>query len=146
MRPVLMLSAVLLLAAGCGGGKLAAVSGRVTIDGKPAPNVHVAFEPIGSADNPNPGYGSVGVTDAQGIYRLQTFWPKKENGAVVGKHRVRINLQGPQEGELGQFARPPGKKAAAVPQLPWRYNEQTELTYEVPAGGTDGANFDLMSK
>jgi prepilin-type N-terminal cleavage/methylation domain-containing protein len=31
------------------------VSGKVLIDGKPAGNVHVAFEPIGSRKNPNPG-------------------------------------------------------------------------------------------
>jgi hypothetical protein len=148
MRRVVMFWSFLLLVAGCGEGhRLADVSGRVSIDGKPTPNVHVQFEPIGSADNPNPGPGSIGITDEQGIYRLRTVWPQ-ENGAVVGKHQVRINRQGRGGGdaEPATAAEMRARSAAAIRQLPARYNEKSELTFEVRADGTDSANFDLTSK
>jgi hypothetical protein len=140
--------AVLLMLPGCGDGhRLADVSGRVSIDGKPAPKVHVQFEPIGSAENPNPGPGSIGITDAQGVYRMRTVWPQ-EDGAVVGKHVVRINLQQPlaSNAEAATAAELRAREAALIRQLPARYNEKSELTFGVPSGGTDSADFDLTSK
>ncbi|MBI3464083.1 MAG: hypothetical protein HY000_13655 [Planctomycetes bacterium] len=148
MRRVAIFSAFLLTLAGCGDGhRLVAVSGRVNIDGKPAPNVHVQFEPIGSADNPNPGPGSIGITDAEGVYRLRTVWPQ-DDGAVVGKHQVRINLQQPlaSDAEPATAAELRARDAALIRQLPARYNEKSELTFEVPADGTDSADFDVTSK
>lgn len=148
MSRVSIVFAFQLLLAGCGDGhRLASVSGRVAIDGKPTPKVHVQFEPIGSADNPNPGPGSIGITDEQGIFRLRTVWPQ-DDGAVVGKHQVRINLQGPagSDAEPATAAEMRARDAAAVRQLPARYNEKSELTFEVPADGTESANFDLTSK
>src|SRR5690349_1889076 len=121
-RHVAILS-TLLLVAGCSDGpRLAEVSGRVTIDGRPAPKVHVQFEPVGSADNPNPGPGSIGITDEQGIYRLRTVWPQ-EDGAVIGKHQVRINLQAPLELEAEPMtaAEFRAREKAAIKQLPAKY-------------------------
>jgi hypothetical protein len=148
MRRIGILGALLLMAAGCGDGhRLAEVSGRVSIDGKPTPNVHVQFEPIGSAENPNPGPGSIGITDDQGTYRLRTVWPQ-EDGAVVGRHQVRINRQGKPGGdaEPATAAEFRAQQAAAIRQLPSRYNEKSGLTFDVPADGTDAANFELTSK
>jgi hypothetical protein len=138
MRRYLVLCAAL-LAAGCSRGGIVPVSGKIIIDGKPTGNVHVSFEPIGSKDNPNPGPGSVGVTDEGGVYRLHTIWPQKD-GAVVGTHHVKVNLQG-VAGDV-----PPGTKALFARQLPPRYNEKTTLTYDVPEGGTEKADFELTFK
>jgi hypothetical protein len=147
MRQVAVVS-TLLFAAGCGDGqRLADVSGRISIDCRPAPKVHVQFEPVGSADNPNPGPGSIGITDEQGVYRLRTVWPQ-EDGAVVGKHQVRINLQAPLELEAEPMtaAEFRARERVAIKQLPAKYNEKSELTFDVPADGTDKADFELTSK
>ena len=55
---------------GCGGGvadqpELAAVSGQVTLDGQPLPNVILTFKPVGE------GRSSSGVSDEDGNYSLQ---------------------------------------------------------------------------
>jgi hypothetical protein len=147
MRLSLLVCGVLLIAGCRDGHRIADVSGRVSIDGKPAPNVHVQFEPIGSADNPNPGPGSIGITDEQGVYHLRTVWPQQD-GAAVGKHQVRINLQGRpgSDVEPTTAAEMRAQQAAAVRQLPARYNEKSELTFDVPPDGTEKADFDLTSK
>ena len=134
---------------------VAPVSGKVTVDGEPIADLTVSFEPIGSADNPNPGFGSMGKTDAQGAYSLKTV-PDADSGAIVGEHRVRILRMG---GGAGAAADAPEDDAAMLKevvasvkkrgfsgQLPARYNMQTELTFQVPDEGTDSANFDLKSK
>src|SRR5437773_4075322 len=79
------------LVAGCGGDgpKLTPVSGVVKVDGKPYPNAMVSFQPTGGKDPMNPGKGSMGITDAQGRFTL--VYGGSENGAVVGKHTVRIS-------------------------------------------------------
>src|SRR5688500_5040150 len=91
MRAQLTLIPLVLLVAGCGpaGPKIAPVSGTVYMDGKPLPNVGIAFQPIGSADNPNPGRGSTGVTDASGRFTLKI--DGEIDGAVVARHRVCIS-------------------------------------------------------
>ena len=153
MRNLWIVSLLLLpVATGCGSPyNLAPVSGKVTIDGAPGDNCNVAFEPIGSQTNPNPGPTSLGLTNEQGVFTLQTV-PDKHAGAVVGKCRVRIFLVSASEMDedamlkmkLQQRA---GRGAgAAGKQLPSRYNMKTELTFDVPPKGTDGANFDLSWK
>lgn len=135
--------ACLLLVAGCGDPfPLAPVSGQIKIGGRPAANVHVSFEPIGSDQDPVAGPGSIGVTDAEGRYRLTTAVEDYE-GAVVGEHRVRIALQ--QAIVVDELDRRyKGLPAAAeVKQLPEEYNDRTTLRFAVPAAGTDSADFDL---
>jgi len=124
---------------GCGSAaKVASVSGTVTLDGKPLPNAHVAFQPVAEGASHNVGQGSVGVTDAAGHYTLN-LTDTGESGAAVGKHRVEINLK-MESDDRDPKLRPPPKK------LPERYNRSTELEFDVPASGTDQANFDLKSK
>ena len=91
---------VLVLAAlGCGSDyRLAPVSGRVTLNGKPLAGAHVHFQPIGSRAQPSPGPGSHGVTDAEGRFTLQV--DARQPGAVVGREaqigrgdRCAIRLQ-----------------------------------------------------
>jgi len=107
------------LAAGCGGGSnYARVSGVVTVDGKPYKNAVVAFQPVGGQGNTAPGRGSSAVTDENGRYTLTT--DDGQTGAVVGKHKVRIQTKrdNPQaffDPEVGSPDRPgaPGQEVGA---------------------------------
>jgi hypothetical protein len=136
MRRLLVLLLLLPLLAGCGGGGVAAVSGRVTLDGRPLANAAVLFQPVSAAGNNNPGPGSTGVTDADGRYTL-TITGKEQRGAVVGKHKVRITMMAQTDS--------PDDKPRPVKQLPPRYNRDTILEYDVPDGGTGAADFALTT-
>jgi hypothetical protein len=57
-------------------------SGRVLWNGKPVENAIVAL------DSEVHTVTAVGTTDAQGLFRLETYRPG--DGAVAGRHRVRI--------------------------------------------------------
>jgi hypothetical protein len=134
-------------AAGCGDSKHAPVSGRVLVDGKPKKDLIVLFQPIGSDENPNPGKGSSGRTDEDGRYTLTV--DDSTSGAVVGKHRVAI-FTALADSELRIDPETGSEDGAAPPKskesIPPKYNDMTELTYEVSPEGTDRANFDLKTK
>ena len=79
----------LLLVAGCSGSNrpsLAPVSGVVTWRGDPVAGAEVMFMPTG-------GRPATGTTDADGRYRLSTF--AKDDGALVGRHKVTITKRVP---------------------------------------------------
>ncbi|MDR3638002.1 MAG: hypothetical protein P4L84_29620 [Isosphaeraceae bacterium] len=156
--------------AGCGSENftLAPTSGRVTVDGQPVAGLRIAFEPIGSSERPAPGPEAIGVTDGEGRFTLSTMSESPRQGAVVGKCRVRIwTLPSNQEDALfddqnpaynpveeikvlKQRIRSGGRSKTKVNRpthaLPLRYNDNTELSFEVPHGGTDKADFQLSSK
>jgi hypothetical protein len=134
-----LLSFVVLLAAGCGSTKTAPVSGRITLNGKPLAKASVTFAPIGSKDKQEPGPSSAGITDADGRYSL-TLIGEEGNGAMIGKHKVRIALQEEVDTTVDEIK---PKDAAKLKQLPLKYNGQTTLEFDVPAGGTDKADFEL---
>ncbi len=134
---------VLTGAVGCGGSEIVPVSGVVKLNGKPYRNAVVSFQPVGNRDSPNPGRGSAGVTDADGRYTLT--YDGERPGALVGKHRVRIFTQqggGGEEGGKGKAVRP---QRFAEP-IPIEWHEKSMKTFEVPTGGTDAANFDILTK
>jgi hypothetical protein len=144
----LLASALLAVAAsGCGeaGPKYAPVSGVVTLDGKPYGEAVVSFQPKATATNPNPGRGSAGETDEKGHFVLQT--DDLKNGAVVGKHLIRVQTRGqvvqfdPSTGSPDN-APPPGKRDP----IPAEWNTMSNKEFEVPPGGTDKANFDIVTK
>jgi len=138
MRPLFLLPLLLPLAAGCGGPyKTASVSGRVTLNGKPLANAAVLFQPVATQGDNEPGPGSTGVTDADGHYTL-TLIGKKGKGAIIGKHKVRITKMA-QESDPSDDRPPPFQQPSA------RRNRETQLEFDVPAGGTDAANFSLSS-
>ena len=120
--------AVIVGLTGCGGGG-APVSGVVTLDGKPVEGATVSFTPE-SGDGDGLG-GSYGKTDAQGRYTLRTVAQDKP-GAAVGKHRVTISLT---------QADPNNPEGIQKDLIPAKYNVKSELTFEVPSGGTDKADF-----
>jgi hypothetical protein len=128
----------LALAAGCGGEKFAPVSGRVTLNGKPLIGATVSFQPVAPDGSANAAPGSVGKTGANGEYILTGSDGRA--GAWVGKHRVMITLVT----EVAEAdARPPRGGWPQKEKVPAKYNSASKETYEVPAGGTTGADFAL---
>jgi hypothetical protein len=130
-----------LLLVGCGGAKIVPVSGVVTLDGKPYKNGIVSFQPIGSMSNPNVGRGSSGVTDENGKFTL--IYDGDRPGALVGKHRVRIFTKLGGADTEGEPNRPAAKGEAMFEPIPAEWHEQSEKEFDVPAGGTRKANFDI---
>src|SRR5262245_44330184 len=136
---------VVLLGCGGGGPKYVPVSGVVTLDGKPYGDGVVVFLPKATSDNPNPGRSSAGETDANGKFVLKT--DELKTGAVVGKHLVKISTRGP----VVQFDPAVGSPDNAPPNIkrdlvPAEWNTMSYKEFEVPARGTDKANFDIVTK
>jgi hypothetical protein len=82
------LATLCLALSGCGGGAadlpdLGRVSGTVTIDGEPTPDVSVMFAPVDG------GRSSSGVTDSSGKYVL--YYNANTEGALIGAHNVHIS-------------------------------------------------------
>ena len=107
---------------GCGGGgsdlpELGSVTGTVLVDGTPAPDLTVSFEPTAG------GRSSIGKTDASGKYELS--FNAEEKGAIVGSHRVSITS--PSEAPS-----PSGEEPKDA--IPAKYNKESTLTGEVKAG------------
>jgi hypothetical protein len=131
---------------GCGNSRYVPVSGVVTVNGKPYRNATVQFLPVATGDNPNPGRGALGHTDENGRFTLKT--DDVHEGAVVGKHRIRITTKYSKElkgYEVWDAEKNQAVKAAADPVPPeWNYESKKEFT--VPAGGTDKANFEIVTK
>jgi hypothetical protein len=141
MRARSLLGLAAFLALGCGSKDLVPVSGTVTLNGKPLVGATVTFLSVADEGSAYAGTSSLGKTDKDGHYSLQTT--KGAKGARVGKYRVSISLLKEQVGDRDE-RRPRGgwKLADEVPTL---YNEKTTLTFDVPDGGTDQADFPLTS-
>ena len=111
-----------LAAAGCGGGDLGTVEGRVTLDGQPLAGAVVRFLP---KDGSRP---SEAVTDEQGHYELR--FTEERYGALVGEHRVQVSTYGEDEDEQG--------KPVIVPEkVPMKYNIHSELFKKVEPGSNE---------
>ena len=139
MRMRFVLGLALLSAVGCGGSsyRFAPVSGKITLDGKPLAGASVNFQPIAVGSETGPG--SAGKTNEKGEYTLTSS--KGKNGAQVGKHQVSISLLNAQVGDRDE--RPPRGGWPLADKLPAKYNVNSELSFVVPPGGSDQANFDL---
>ena len=132
---VLFALAVIVLFSGCG-PKKASVSGVITFEGKPLPEHIVSFEPVDVKNSLD--LIATGTTDAQGHYTLVDL---KTKAAVcpVGKCRVRIIWRNPNQPK-------PGSEEVAAYNPPVKLPVSTSdgsMTFEVPAGGTDKADFAL---
>lgn len=80
-----------LLSGGCG-ERYVGVSGRVTVDGEPKENIRVLFTWNDDA-KPSADTG-VGVTDAEGRYRLTSLL-KEKGGMEPGTYSVTFKWQDP---------------------------------------------------
>jgi hypothetical protein len=110
------------------------VSGKVTVDGQPLANVAINFGPLtGGMDG---AYAAYGKTGADGRYTLKLV-DNGQPGATVGKNRVTLNesIDGPVSD---------GAAAKVQFRLPPTARDGT-LQFDVPASGTDSANFDFPS-
>ena len=108
------------------------VSGKVTADGQPLANIAVNFGPMtGGMDG---AYAAYGKTDAEGRYTLKLV-DNGQPGASIGKNRVTLN-------EYSDAPVSDGAAAKVQFKLPPTARDGT-LQFEVPAGGTDAANFDF---
>lgn len=85
--PVLALCLLALFAPGCGrdGPHVVQVKGTVTRGGKAVPKLFLNFWP-------EKGRPSWGMTDQDGNYTLN--YERNRDGAVVGKHKVWVELRG----------------------------------------------------
>lgn len=142
---------VLLVSLGCGGADntvpTADVAGTVTKDGKPLAGVEVFF-----STEKFEGYGK---TDENGKYRLI-------NGAAVGTNKIFMkkfnggppvkgfdsSIPGMGEGQAAALmaAQSASKGGKADPSMiPPEYKDAatTKLTFPVPEGGTESADFRL---
>jgi hypothetical protein len=137
----------LLAPLGCGKGyQVAPVSGRVTLDGKPARNAEVSFVPLADLKVPY----SVARTDDQGKYTLQLARQEiGTEGAVVGSHRVIISI----DRQNTKMAPMPKSKMAMRDRSEFNkltagseFNGKFVEACTVPPEGKSDANFDLKSK
>lgn len=141
----LSLCGALLLCAVCGCNKpfsVAQVSGRVTLDGKPLPKASITFVPMATKENMAPGPTATAITDADGRYTLTV--DKDTPGAVVGRCRIFVTTRFTDPLPNDQDGGPPVK--LPKDKVPDRYNVRTDLTFDVPPGGTDRADFELKSR
>jgi len=124
--------------------KFVPVSGVISLDGKPYGQAAISFQPIGSAENPNPGRGSSAYTDDNGKFVLIS---DEHDGAVVGKHLVRITTRGRKlEGDPGVGSADGAQVMRPVEPIPAEWHSESQKEFEVPPGGTDKADFQITSK
>ena len=137
--------AALLLLTGCGGPKFVPVSGTIKLNGEPYPRAVVTFQPISKPDDPNPGRGSSSYTDANGRFTLECGTTK---GALVGMHRVRIKTVGniPGQDPTSKVAEDGAPIDRSVDPIPPEWNSNSTKDFEVPATGTNQADFDIVTK
>ena len=151
MRTVLILLLAALPLIGCGQKSLfpiEPVEGTVTLDGVPLEGATVNFTPANEGD----GMSAVGLTNAQGLYKLTAFsGGLPEKGTMVGNYTVTIVLDRrarettPEDDRIleqgGSIYIP------IVHVVPRRYNrlETSGLTAEV-VKGKNVFDFDLRSE
>src|SRR4051794_9647239 len=118
-----------------------AVSGNVTLDGKPLANGAIQFTPSGG-DKSGVSVGA-GSPIANGRYSIE-----RDKGLVPGSYKVTVNAAGaPGGGDAGKPAEPgrPTKASRPTELIPSKYNSGTTLTAEVKKGGPNTFDFPLES-
>lgn len=129
-RCAALLAATLVMAAGCAQSiKSVPVSGRVMLNGQPLAEVAINFSPVTGGDS---AYAAYGKTEKDGRYTLRLI-ENGQAGATADKNRVTLN-------ENTGAAESDGGGPPVVFKLPSKARDGT-LTIEVPASGTDSADF-----
>jgi hypothetical protein len=114
---------------------LVSVEGVVTLNGQPMSGVQVAFDQPELGPNKNIGYA--GRTDDQGRYELR---PVGQDGAGAPPGTYRVSLT-----TVEIVDRTRDDSPMTPERIPPAYRGG-KLSFEVPADGTDQANFELKSK
>jgi hypothetical protein len=133
----------LLTLAGCGGRiPLYPVTGKILVDGKPAPGAMVIFCPISGSDEfmrERP----IGFADADGTFRLTTF--VLDDGAPAGEYKVIArwapNNPTSQNEDPGRARRPPDRLKGKYFNL-----EKTPLTATITKGTNELPPLELSSR
>lgn len=92
-RFVLLLVVSTLIGCSKGDFPTAKVEGVVLCEGKPVADAAVYFEPLQGTGPDNSmivGKQGFAFTDGEGKFQISTYFPGQNDGAVVGKHRVRV--------------------------------------------------------
>lgn len=144
-RQVCGLAVVLVVVVGCTTGEQddlprEAVSGVVTLDGKPLPAGLIRFAP----QPPGPTEGGTLVRDG-------AFSIDRANGLVPGHYVVSIqaNEKSGEPRKEGQRVETGGGRVGRPLKelIPARYNAKSELKVDIKSGGSnDGMKFELSSK
>jgi hypothetical protein len=92
MRQLILLGCVMTTIGitGCGSDAFPTekTRGTVTCEGEPVGNVFVFFEPLKDGESAIVGKQGIGRADENGVFEVSTYG--ENDGAVVGKHRVRV--------------------------------------------------------
>ena len=130
MRRWILLCSCLIGVVGC--GRAVPVSGRVTLDGQPLADATVTFIP----DKETGGPGGEAKTDASGNFTLHEL-STNSAGIRAGKYKVSISAT---SSDVGDSSKPKDVKD----RVPAVYTGPgSTLSFDVPSGGTDKANFEL---
>jgi hypothetical protein len=148
---VMLATSLSLLLVGCSQKTYVPVKGKVTYNGAPLANVQVLFQPIATDGVDAGGVGSFAMTNEQGEFTLEASTQVPTPGALVGKHRVRIAVPPKMLGateDTDSDAASPGGNAKGQPKaqkqpIPAKYNSDSTLSFDVPSGGTNQADFAL---
>lgn len=137
MRTNMRIVAAIFLACGALAGcrnsdqlETAAVTGKITLNGKPLGKGIVIFTPA-------LGRAARGLIDAEGAYQLTTY--KNGDGAIVGRHGVAVVVA--DENSTG------GVEGGIVSIVPFKYAvpATSGLEFDVRSSLRNEANFDLKS-
>jgi len=115
----------LVILVGCTSGDqppLATVSGKVTLNGEPLPNVEIAFEP-------EKGRPSYGLTDATGKYDL--VYIRDTRGAKVGKHKITVKSSQVDNSKVAPVEVKPGSNVIDIECEP-ATNDKTPAKVDEP--------------
>jgi hypothetical protein len=131
---------ILILFSGCGGDGLPrqAISGSISINGKPLKSGVVNFVPQ-SAEIPTQS----GAAIIDGKYNIP-----KSTGLVPGKYKVVISSgEGSAEKKVDKVSDLPGMAPIPAKEaIPPEYNNNTSLEANVAAGGSNVFEFNLATK
>lgn len=151
-RPVMawgVLLGIAVLGAGCGRSGPAVntvnVSGTVSLDGRPLEGVTVVF--IGEGAK----FVGMGTTGPEGKYQLDRGTIPGKRGAMPGTNQVYFTKPDSSASAEEPPIVPPESNVPVEPQgspIPPQYSNAAKpaLTYEVPEGGTQTADFQLSSR
>jgi hypothetical protein len=141
--PSILVSLPLLGLAGCGeeavGRPREAISGTVTLDGRPLPDGMIQLIPTSAREGT---VGGAAVKDGK-------FSIKRQEGLAPGEYRVVINSRGESGGAATHPDEAPGLvEPSDTPRdlIPARYNTDSILKAEIKTGAPNTFDFPLKSK
>ena len=90
-----IMAALFVSLVGCNNSKFefAKVEGRVLLDGSPVPEAKVVFMPTSQTSDGEAGPYSMGVTDAEGVFTLNSVEKKPSSAQYVSSNRSFVCLR-----------------------------------------------------